>query len=401
MELKKCLMRVFAVILLFLVLAGLLHLWEFRQYTYNYNTKINQMLQEIKETYPEVPEAELIKILNQTEKAEKVTDFIATYGIDSRRDSLLLANEVRYRWFLAANLALTGLLAVIVLALFLKYNQKKDREIGRITHYIEEINQKNYRLEINDMSEDELSMLKTEIYKTTVMLKEAAEFSQKDKEQLKQSLSDISHQLKTPLTSISIILDNLIDDPDMDPMVRGDFVREIKREITNINFLVQSLLKISKLDSGTVVLRKEPVPLHRIVNAAIQNVSSLCDLRNVKVQVDAVAEDEICCDFRWQVEAITNILKNAVEHSFESGVVKVQMLSNQAYVAVSIRDFGPGIAPEDIRHLFERFYRGKNASKDSVGIGLALAKAIVESDGGYISVEATEIGSRFMVKYFR
>lgn len=416
-ELKKCLVRVLAAILAFLILIGFLHLWEYRQYTYNYNKKVNQIISEVKRNYPEVSEAELIKILSEEdgshfvdekEEADDGTDIAyieetiaSKYGVDMKKDSLILANDRQFRWFLAFNIALAGLLAAAVLALFLRYNQKKDRELARITRYIEEINQKNYRLELDDMAEDELSILKTEIGKTTVMLKEAAEHSLQDKQNLKQSLSDISHQLKTPLTAISIILDNLIDDPDMDPEVRGDFIRDVKREITNINFLVQALLKLSRLDADAVVFIKEKVSLGKIVAEAIQKVSPLCDLRGVDIRVNQTEGDEIVCDVCWQVEAITNILKNAVEHSPRDSQVLIRLEVNSVYTAVSIRDFGPGIDPEDMKHLFERFYRGKNASKDSVGIGLALAKAIVESDRGHVSVKNCDPGSEFTVKYFK
>lgn len=409
-ELKKCLLRVLLVVLIFLFLTGILHLLEYQQYTRNYNNAVNQILDEVKRQYPDISDVELIKMLNQieahgsdnsTQASAQGQNLISKYGIDIKKDSLVLENQRYFKGFFLANITVAGLLAVIILLLFLRYNQKKDQELEKITRYIEKINQKNYRLEIDDMGEDELSILKTEVGKTTTMLREWAEHSQRDKQMLKESLSDISHQLKTPLTSITIILDNLVDDPDMPSEVRADFIREIKREITNINFLVQALLKLSKLDSGTVTFISEPVSLKKIVKAAVQNVSPLCDLRCVKLQVDAVAEDEICCDFRWQVEAITNILKNSVEHSCENSIVKIQITSNAAYAAVSIRDFGSGIDPEDMKHLFERFYRGKNASKDSVGIGLPLAKAIVESAGGHIAVESTEIGSRFTVKYFK
>ena len=139
-----------------------------------------------------------------------------------------------------------------MLYIFVKYNIKNDNEIDKIIKCIEDINHKNYELKLDDISEDKLSILKQEIYKTTIMLKENAENSIKDKLDLKNSLQDISHQLKTPLTSINIMLDNIIDDPDMDISVRQNFIRNIKREITNISFLVQSILKLSKFESNTI-----------------------------------------------------------------------------------------------------------------------------------------------------
>lgn len=420
-NLKRCLWQCLSVILVFLVLFLGFQWKGYREYTSNYNRKMDAILREVREKYPDITKAKLMEILNASE--ERVSDeledsFVDSFGIDLEKDSLILENETGFRHSLMLNGLFVILLAGALVGLFLKYNHNKDKELEQITSYIEEINQRNYKLEIDDISEDELSILKNEIYKTTVMLKETAENSMRAKNDLKESLSDISHQLKTPLTSILVILDNLIDDPEMDVAVRQEFIRDIKREITNINFLVQSLLKLSKLDSDTVVFMKEEVAVRKIVDAAVQNVATLCDLKNVQVERDGVglenvrvetdgvglenAEDpSIMCDFRWQVEAITNILKNCVEHSPQGSKVLIKTERNSVYTAISIRDFGDGIDEEDQKHIFERFYKGKNASQDSVGIGLALAKAIVEADRGHISVEAGDGGTKFVVKYFQ
>ena len=153
---------------------------------------------------------------------------------------------------------------IFLIFLFLRFNAKKDQEINKITKCLEEINKRNYKIDIEEMSEDELSILKNELYKVTIKLKEDAENSKQAKKDLKDTLADISHQLKTPITSILIILDNIIDNPDMDKNTREDFIRDIKRELLNMNFLALNLLKLSKLDSNTVhFLKKEvsvPIP---------------------------------------------------------------------------------------------------------------------------------------------
>ena len=288
-----------------------------------------------------------------------------------------------------------------MILIFLYFNKKKDKEINKITKCIEEINRRNYKLEIDDISEDELSILKNEIYKTTIMLKEAAENSNKEKLELKDSLSDISHQLKTPLTSILIILDNLIDDPEMDKDIREDFIKDIKREINGINFLVQSILKLSKLDTNTINFIEDEIELNKIVIEAIKNVSMLSDLRNVNVNLKIKSNSVIKCDFKWQVEAISNILKNCIEHSNENSDVIVIIEDNKVYSKIIIKDNGGGIAKEDLPHIFERFYKGKNATSDSIGIGLSLAKTIIEKDNGTISVQSSDKGSIFEIKYFK
>lgn len=402
MDLKRCLHRIVIVVMVFVLGSMALNYWEYQRYTVNYNQKLNEVLSEVREHYPEITEEELVALFESDSEENQDSLWLKSYGIDLQKDSLLLQNESEHRLFQVLQLIWLLFLALAVTGAFLQYNRKKDRELAQITRYIEEINQKNYKLEIDDMSEDELSILKNEIYKTTVMLKEVAEHSLKAKNDLKDSLSDISHQLKTPITSISVILDNLMDDPEMPVEVRSDFLHDIKRETRNINFLVQSLLKLSKLDSDTVVFLKEEVTAKALVDAAIQNVAMLCDLKNVTVEVkEKTTEDcTVLCDFRWQVEAITNILKNCVEHSEDDSKIVITLNQNQVYTSISIRDFGEGIDEEDQKHIFERFYKGKNSSQDSVGIGLALAKAIVEADRGHISVESGEDGSKFTVKYF-
>lgn len=399
-NLKKCLMQCMVVVIFFQILFVVVQWKEYRNYSENYNQAMYTVLQKVQETYPDVNEAELVAILNSEEfSSTEMENFAKEYGIDLEKESILLKNDKMFLKELIINGSVLVFLAAGIFIVFLHYNHKKDQELIQITHYIEQINQRNYRLDIDTISEDELSILKNEIYKTTVMLKETAENSLKAKNDLKDSLSDISHQIKTPLTSITVMLDNLLDNPNMNVNTRQGFVMAIKREIRNVNFLVQSLLKLSKLDADAVVFLKEKVDMRQIVEAAVQNLEALCDLKNVIVEVSGES-GELYCDFRWQVEAVTNVLKNCVEYSSENCKVIVQMQNNQVYSSLSIRDFGPGMDEEDQKHIFERFYKGKNATSESVGIGLALAKAIVEKDRGNISVNSEPKGTKFTIKYF-
>lgn len=383
--------------LLFFVLFGSLHVYEYRRYTENSNEKISAILEKVQETYPEITKAELVEILNSEAKSSSLME---RYGVDVSKEAMVSENEEWLRLFLLADGFLFLLFAGALVAVFLWYNHRKDRELWKITKYIEEINRRNYKLEIDDMSEDELSILKNEIYKTTVMLKETAENSLTAKKNLKESLSDISHQLKTPLTSLLVILDNLLDDPEMEERVRQDFLRTMKREVSNINFLVQSLLKLSKFDADTISFIREEVNVRQIVDEAVQNVATLCDLKDVRIEVEGRLSEPLRCDLKWQVEAVTNILKNCVEHSEGGSVVKISIGKNQVYTSIAIRDYGKGMDIEEQKHIFERFYKGKGALPESVGIGLSLAKTIIESDGGSVSVESGDWGTRFTIKYF-
>ncbi len=331
------------------------------------------------------------------------TNFLRQYGIDIEKNSAVLVNDTYFRRFTLFNLGAILLLSLTLLFLFLNYNRKKDRQLAEITSYLHELNRKNYKLDIDDNTEDELSILKNEIYKTTIMLKEQAENSLKDKIALKDSLSDISHQLKTPFTSILIMLDNLTDNPDMEPELRNEFIKDIRKKITNVNFLVQALLKLSRFDANTISFTDRPVSVSELISRAVENVSVLCDLKNIEIKVSGPEENTISCDARWQVEALTNLLKNSVEYSAPFSSIQVTHEKNQLYSWIEIRDTGKGIDPEDIGHIFERFYRGKRSSQsmDNVGIGLPLSKAIIEKDRGTLSVDSEAgKGTVFVVKYF-
>lgn len=397
-KLKKLLLCIIILLVFLLSLFLTINIYEYQIYNNNFNKKLSSIASKIEEKYPNITEEDLIDVISSKNDSDT---FFKKYSIDIKKDSIIKKNQKSYYAFITTNVLFYIMTILIMLLIFLNFNKKKDKEINKITKCIEQINRRNYKLELDDMSEDELSILKNEIYKTTIMLKEAAENSNKEKLELKNSLSDISHQLKTPLTSILIILDNLIDDPEMDKETREEFIKDIKREINSINFLVQSILKLSKLDTNTINFIEEEIELNKLINQAIKNVSMLSDLRNVNIILKIKSSPIIKCDFKWQVEAISNILKNCIDHSNDNSDVIVTIEDNKIYSKITIKDNGGGIDKDDLPHIFERFYKGKNASPDSVGIGLSLAKTIIEKNNGTINVESNDKGSIFEIKYFK
>ena len=397
--LYKYLVSSFLVIVIFSLIFIMIDKIEYNNYKENSNYKISAILEIVKEKYTNVNEKELIDILN----AEVINEnSLAQYGYDIRDDSYIKQNDSDNIIFIVIKILTLIISFVVLMYVFIRYNLKNDKEIDKIIKCIEDINHKNYELKLEDISEDKLSILKQEIYKTTIMLKENADNSLKDKISIKNALQDISHQLKTPLTSINILLDNIIDEPNMGVETRQDFVRQIKREIANITFLVQSILKLSKFESNTISFIKEKVEVRKIIDETIKNVSNLCDLRNVKIEVNNKCKNKIECDYRWQVEAITNILKNAVEYSFDDSKILIECVENNIYTQIRIKDFGRGMDEEDALNIFKRFYKGKDASKDSIGIGLSLSKVIIEEDNGRVMVESQKgVGTTFIIKYFK
>ena len=295
-----------------------------------------------------------------------------------------------------AAILLTGL---VLMAVFIFYTRKRYKKIVDLNDYLVRVLAENDNDEILDQEEGELSILKTNIYKTTSTLKFQKELLSDDKKNLAAAIADISHQLKTPLTSMMVMNDLLVDEQDENK--RTEFLQTQSSQLNRMNWLIQTLLKLSKLDAGTIVLKKEDVSSAELIDEAVKPFGIQFDLRNIKFKSD-ISDLIIRCDKNWTVEAIQNIIKNCIEHMDDGGELSVTMVDTNIFTQFTIRDTGCGIAEEDIPHIFERFYKGKNAGKDSVGIGLALSKSIIEGEQGEIMVESTEgVGTKFIIKFYK
>lgn len=391
---KKYILSLIILLIFNVSLIFILNRYEYKMYTKNYNDKINTIISNIKNKYPNIEESDIIEIINNEEDSE---DILSKYGIDSITKNDKVNNKVRI-----ISLIIIITFDSLIILIFYLYDKNKSKKIKEITKMISKINNRQFDIDINDFNEGELSILKNEISKTTTMLRQVADNSVKDKLNLKDSLGDISHQLKTPLTSITIMIDNILDNPDMDEKTRKSFLINIKREILNINFLVMSLLKLSKFDANVVKFNKENVYLKDIIIESIKNVSMIKELKNITIKVSGDDNIKLLCDFKWQVESITNILKNSIEHTSEYGTVEVNYSENKLYTRILIKDNGKGINSDDLPHIFDRFYKGENGSADSFGIGLSLSKTIIEKEGGSITVKSTpNIGTIFTIKYLK
>jgi len=364
------------------------------------NEKIANILTLVNKEYPKVKQYDIAKIMKKASKGN-TDNILSKYGYEVDSSFWIKEEKTITTVFLGWMLGAVIITALCIELIFLMYNKKKDSEINDITKLIEAINNKNYSLEIDSLSEDELSILKNEIYKTTIFLKENADNSARDKESLKKSLQDISHQLKTPLTSILINLDNVMKDSDMEPEVRFGFLRQIRRDTESMNFMIQTLLKLSKFETNTITFNQNNVKLVEIIDEAIDNVAALSDLRDVDIEKKIKGDIDLYCDRTWMCEALKNILKNAVEHSPEGSSVEISVSKNKLYTEISIADHGTGISEKDISHIFERFYKDQDATSDSIGIGLALSRDIIESQNGKIRVQSEPgRGTTFFIQIF-
>lgn len=355
------------------------------------------------EKYPEA-EQDIIKQLStiQEQTVENGMQILQKYGINV--DEIVPATNLEqvHQKSMRIMLLWIVLLGILLISCFAIYLYRREKKIRAITEYLKEIEKQQYSLKIQENEEGELSYLQNEIYKITVMLKESAQKLSQDKIYLSNALSDISHQIKTPLTSISVLLDILKENTNLPEEKRQEFLFEISRQIEWIHWLVISLLKLSKFDAGTVELKKETILIQNLIKEVIQNLSIPLEIKNQTIQMQGDPSSSFIGDFHWTAEAIINIIKNCMEHTEEGKTIQVSFKENALFTQIIIKDSGEGIAKEDLPYIFQRFYKGKNAGKDSFGIGLALAKAIIQNQGGDISVKSKKgEGTTFFVTIYK
>ncbi len=296
--------------------------------------------------------------------------------------------------------------------LYICFTHKRYKDLRQLTDYLASVYAGRQVMDIRDNREGELSILKNDIYKVTLTLYEQSELLKKDKSYLSDTLSNISHQLKTPLTSMFVMTD-LLSNPDLPQNKKEEFLGKITNQLKRIEWLVTSLLKLSKIDAQTVSFKRENIQLRKLIEKAAEPVLIPVELKEQKLSIVCDEEIFIIADFNWTAEAILNIVKNCTEHTPSGGNISIVCQQNPLYTEILITDDGEGIAPEDRPHIFERFYKGKNAGPDSIGIGLAMSKTILNSQNGNVELINKEIlqnekpkpnssaGTGFCVRFYR
>jgi len=298
-----------------------------------------------------------------------------------------------------------GLVLVVIVLTYLNFyyfTRWRYIQLESLSHYLRQIASGDYTLNIRDNREGELSILKNEIFKVTMRLSEQSEYLLSDKERMSEAISDISHQLKTPLTSMGVMMD-LLKKPDLPLEKQQQFLRYLQQQLERMEWLITSLLKLSKLEAGTVLFHPEQVKLSKLVQQAIAPIEIPIEVKEIHLLMQGNEETTLQVDQKWTIEAILNVIKNAVEHTPQGGMITISMSQNTLYTELKVTDSGAGIDREDLPHLFKRFYRGKSASDASVGIGLAMSYHILQAQNGVIEVEnSTEQGQGavFTMKWY-
>ena len=298
----------------------------------------------------------------------------------------------------------TGLLVLIMCLCFLcyMYYQKRslNQSLEKITKQIDDILYHHKQFYIYQYKEGSLYILENEIKKLVLKLSDQNQQLKQERNLLKESLEDISHQMKTSLTSLNLIIERL-KDSNISLKEKKELIKEEVKLLDKIEWLIQSLLKLAQIDSHSIEFVQENIKTEEFIHQLIEPFEILIDIKDISVDYQYQKDSVLYIDKHWTLEALSNIVKNCIEHLKEEGKLKIEVNQTPLYDEVIIQDNGEGIDPEDLLHLFERFYKGKNSSHQSVGIGLALSQKIIENQNGTISVENTYPGAKFTIHFYK
>lgn len=383
-------------------ISGLLLVLLFNYLNYlNYgeitNNFVNNVINEIVLKYPDVDSEDVIKIINSDKKYS--SDLLKKYGFSENDINYLQGGKIVYYKSLIISLSVFGIFSLLLVFILLKKKKNYENNIESITNYLKKINSGIYDLNLLDNVEGNLSILKNEIYTTTVCLKESYDREYKERKAIKDNLANISHQLKTPLTAIILMIDTLLEE-DVDPLRQKEFLSDIRLQVENINFLIIAMLKLSKFDANVITLSKDEIMIKDLVFDVLKNVDILREIKNVNIHVKGSSLVKVIGDYKWECEAVTNVLKNAIEYSNDGGDIYINFENNGMYVKLEIMNEGKEIEKTELKNIFKRFYKGNNNS-NNIGIGLSLAKEIIEKDNGSISAYSQDGKTKFVLKYYK
>ena len=301
-------------------------------------------------------------------------------------------------------LILSIVLAVIVAALVIYIaadRSKRRKELDELIDFLTKVQDRDEFPNLGLEAEGRMLILRSEIYKLASTLQEQYAGEVKKNTYMADMLSNISHQIKTPLTAINLMTDAL-KSGSMDEAQRRRCIANIEDQADHITWLVRTLLTLAEIDAGVLVMKKEPVKVRELVDNIVSGIAVEADIRDVSIDINVSSEDEITCDKRWMSEALSNIIKNSLQHTEAGGYIKISSEDNNLSSNIRIEDNGCGISKKDLPHIFDRFYHGDKSDPNSNGIGLSLAKQIINSQNGTVSCESEEgRGTIFEIRIYK
>lgn len=369
---------------------------NYKTYVKEINDITSLIVSNVENYYPDVSSEEIVKIISSSNNN---TNTLKTYGFTENDISYIKKINTVYYKNMFINVGIFSMFGIILGVIYFFKKRKLKKEVKNITNYLKKINEGIYNLEIIDNIEGDLSILKNEIYTTTVHLKEMYSKEYDDKIKIKNNLANISHQIKTPLTGIVLMIDTLLEE-NVSKEKQMEYLNDIRNQIENINFLILTLLKLSKLDASIVKFEKNNIVVKELVEDVLKNTDILQKYKNIKIHVNGKENISFIGDYKWECEAFTNILKNAIEYSHENGGIYINYYDNGICICIDIIDFGEEIPKKELPYIFDRFYT-KNNNSNNFGIGLSLAKEIVEKDNGMLKAKSTSEKTIFTLKYYK
>lgn len=315
--------------------------------------------------------------------------------------STIKNREVSFLWYNAVTLVYIALVCAAAIVLFLFITKQRYNDLSDLSYEIDKILHANEKAYLVPNKEGELALLTNQIAKMTIRLQEQTEQLQAEKNRLSSSIADISHQIRTPLTSVRMVLHRLMSD-ELTKEQRNDHFHEINGMLSRVEWLITALLKIARLESGAVVLDKAEIDVYKLIKEVLEPLEIMMELKGIHADIQIQDNAVFQGDFSWSNEAVCNIIKNCIEHTPEGGQLKIRALENALYTQIVITDSGTGVPAEDLPHLFERFYKGKNSDVQNVGIGLNLSRMIIHRENGTVKVRNVKPhGTEFELRFYK
>ena len=353
--------------------------------------------------YPEL-EKDIVSVITQAKNKENIdlgAKVLQKYNYDSSTNlsqEPIVQNNI-YK-MLKINILFITFVFLCLITISFYFFIKIYRDIKDMTDYVYHSSEgREYEMK-NKNQEGQIGLLKTEIMKMTTVLKEKVALLHSEKIFLNDTISDISHQLKTPMTSLMLLTDLMYNDLDKEKKI--EFLDRTNAQLSRMDWLIKSMLKLSKLEAKVIDFKTDKVNINELIKRSISPLLVPIELRNISLNINGDKEASYTGDIEWSSEALSNIIKNCIEHTKEGGTLDITYEENPIYSEIIIKDNGEGIDKDDIQNIFKRFYKGKNSKSDSVGIGLAMAKSIIESQNGYIYVKSKKNrGSEFHITFHK
>jgi len=337
----------------------------------------------------DIPSTVIAAALTSTEISEGGTALLAMAGVDAAAESSLLPFRAQLqRSSIAAALGMAILLVIALFAGTWVFFSARKRLYCQADQAVSGYLCGDYSQRLPRSSEGAIYQIFAQVEQLATMLQAKTETEHQAKEFLKKSISDISHQLKTPLAALTMYQEIIADEPEHPDTVR-EFSAKMSVSLKRMEYLIQAMLKITRLDTGNITFEKQNLPMADLISQSIRELTTRAERENKQILVDGDAGQQLVCDRDWTCEAIGNIVKNALDHTDPGGTVRIHWEHTPAMLRIFITDNGSGIAPEDIHHIFKRFYRSKRSLyTQGIGLGLPLAKSIIEGQGGMIAVQS-------------